>query len=44
MRTLTESLRRLYLLGRLTYGQISNLADNGKITWDELSYITKEDE
>ncbi len=44
MRTLAESLRRLYQLNKLTYDQISGLAEKGKISWEEVEYITKVDD
>lgn len=44
MSTLVESLKRLYQLKKLTYEQISGLAEKGKISWEEVEYITKADE
>lgn len=39
MRTLVESLRRLYLAGRLTLEQIQERLTRGTITQAEYNYI-----
>lgn len=42
MRTLVESLRRLYLSGRLTLEQIHERLEKGTITQEEYEYIIGE--
>lgn len=42
MRTLVESLKRLYEAGRLTKEQIAQRVTNGAITEAEYEYITGE--
>lgn len=44
MRTLVESLKRLYDKGRLTKDQIKERLDSGIITEDEYLYIVGVDE
>lgn len=39
MRTLVESLKRLYIAGRLTIDQIQARLEKGTITQDEYDYI-----
>lgn len=39
MRTLVESLKRLYLQGKVTKEHIDEMYVNGKITADEYKYI-----
>lgn len=39
MRILVESLRRLYLAGRLTLEQIQQRLERGTITQEEYDYI-----
>lgn len=39
MRTLVESLRRLYLSGKLTLEQIQARLEKGTITQEEYEYI-----
>lgn len=39
MRTLVESLKRLYEAGRLTRAQIEDRLDRGTITQEEYDYI-----
>lgn len=39
MRTLVESLRRLYLAGKLTLEQIQARLEKGTITQEEYEYI-----
>ena len=39
MRTLVESLKRLYEAGRLTYAQIEERLAKGTITQEEFDYI-----
>lgn len=43
MSTLVESLKRLYLKGKLTKEQIKARVVKGTITTDEYKYITGED-
>ena len=40
MSTLIESLRRLFLLCKITADKLQQMQADGKITADELSYIT----
>ena len=40
MSTLIESLRRLFLLGKITADKLQQMQANGKITADELTYVT----
>lgn len=40
MSTLIESLRRLFLLGKITADKLQQMQEDGKITADELTYIT----
>ena len=40
MRTLVESLKRLYEKGRLTKGQVVERVTKGSITSEEYEYIT----
>lgn len=42
MKTLVESLKRLYTKGRLTKAQIAERVTKGTITEDEYEYITGE--
>jgi len=42
MRTLVESLRRLYKAGRLTLDQIRARLEKGTITQEEFDYIVGE--
>ena len=39
MRTLIESLKRLYCSGRITEEQLSRMAEENKITDKEVQYI-----
>lgn len=39
MRTLIESLKRLYNAGRITEEQLSRMAEENKITDKEVQYI-----
>ncbi|MDY3925755.1 MAG: XkdX family protein [Anaerotignum sp.] len=41
MSTLTESLRRLFLNGKVTTEKLEQMQMDGKITAEEFSYITK---
>lgn len=43
MRTVVESLKRLYKKGSLTKEQIRERVEKGTITKDEYKYITGED-
>ncbi len=40
MSTLIESLKRLFLNGKVTLKKLQQMQDEGKITEDELVYIT----
>lgn len=42
MSTLTESLRRLFLNGKVTMEKLEQMQRDGKITTEEFSYITAE--
>ena len=42
MRTLVESLKRLYLNKRITKKDVSKRVESGAITADEYKYITGE--
>lgn len=42
MSTLTESLRRLFLNGKVTMEKLEQMQMDGKITAEEFSYITAE--
>ena len=39
MRTFVESLRRLYVAGRITREKIASFLESGKITQEEFDYI-----
>lgn len=41
MRTLVESMKRLYKNGRITTDQIRERVTNGKISEEEFEYITQ---
>jgi len=43
MRTLVESLKRLYKKGKVTKEKLQNMVDEGTITEIEYEYITGED-
>lgn len=43
MRTLVESLKRLYSKGRLTIEQVAERVTKGSISADEYQYITGEE-
>lgn len=43
MRTLVESLKRLYSKGRLTKEQVAERVTKGSISADEYQYITGEE-
>lgn len=43
MRTLVESLKRLYNRGRLTIEQVAERVTKGSISADEYQYITGEE-
>lgn len=40
MRTLVQSLRRLYLKGKVTIEKLQSMVDAGTITQEEFDYIT----
>ena len=40
MRTLVESLKRLYKKGKVTKKKLQEMVDAGTITQDEYNYIT----
>ena len=42
MSTFIESLRRLFLLGKITTEKMQEMLDNKKITDEEAAYITAE--
>lgn len=42
MRTLVESLKRLYKAGKLTKEQVAERVEKGSISADEYEYITGE--
>ena len=42
MRTLVESLKRLYKSGKVTLAKLELMRDENKITADEFYYITEE--
>ena len=42
MRTLVESLKRLYQKGKVTLAQLQGMVAHGTITVDEYHYITGE--
>lgn len=42
MRTLVESLKRLYSNGKITNEKLIEMKDTGKITLEEYEYITNE--
>lgn len=42
MRTLVESLRRLYKMGKVTKEKVAGMAETGTITQEEAEYITAE--
>jgi len=42
MSTLTESLRRLFLNGKVTMEKLEQMQADGKISAEEFSYITAE--
>lgn len=44
MRTLVESLKRLYQSGQITEANISDRVTSGKITSEEETYIKAKDE
>lgn len=39
MRTLVESLRRLYASGKISVEKLVTMVDEGKISQDEMDYI-----
>ena len=43
MRTLVESLKRLYKKGKVTKEKLQSMVDEGTITENEYEYITGED-
>ena len=43
MRTLVESLKRLYEQGKVSLGKIGDMLSDEKITVEEYVYITGED-
>lgn len=43
MRTLVESLKRLYNSGKLSREQVEERASSGKIDTEEFEYITEEE-
>lgn len=43
MRTLVESLKRLYAKEKLTRGQVTERVTKGSISADEFEYITGEE-
>lgn len=43
MRTLVESLKRLYEKGKLTWEQVTERVTKGSISADEFQYITGEE-
>jgi len=42
MRTLVESLKRLYQKGSITIEKLNDMKDSGKITLEEYDYIINE--
>lgn len=43
MRTLVESIKRLYVSGKLTKAQVSDRVQKGSISAEEYVYITGEE-
>ena len=43
MNALVESLKRLYHSKKLTYEQVEDLMNRGKIDFDSMNYIIAED-